>query len=139
MEKISVSAANEISPVSLAFVGDAVFSLFVRQKLTLAHDCRSGELTRLSSLYVNASAQSKILGEIMPVLSADELAAAKRARNARVGSKAKNAAIGEYHRATGFEGLLGWLYLTGQTERLNELQEISFSVIERDISEKIKR
>lgn len=126
MEKLSVAAASAVSPISLAFVGDAVFSLYVRERLTLAHDFRSGELSKLSSMYVNAAAQSKMLLHIMPMLSDEEAAVAKRARNAHTGSKAKNAGIGDYHRATGLEGLFGWLYLSGQTDRLEELQEICF-------------
>ena len=135
MEKLSSSDASEISPISLAFVGDAVFSLYVRERLTVSHDFKSGELSRLSSLYVNASAQSKMLGEIMPLLSEEELSVAKRARNARTNSKAKNAAIGEYHRATGLEGLFGWLYLSGQAERLEELEKVCYEFAETFITQ----
>ncbi len=126
MEKLSVADASAISPISLAFVGDAAFSLYVRERLTRTHDFKSGELSRLTSLYVNAAAQSKMLLHIMPLLTEEEAAVAKRARNAYTGSKAKNATIGDYHRATGLEGLFGWLYLSGQADRLDELQGVCF-------------
>ncbi len=126
MKKLTVAKASAISPISLAFVGDAVFSLYVRERLTLEHDLKSGELTKLCSRYVNAAAQSKMFTEIFPSLNEEEAAAAKRARNARTGSKAKNAGICDYHRATGLEGLFGWLYLSGQADRLNELQDRCF-------------
>lgn len=128
MEKVSFSAATDISPISLAFVGDAVFALFVKSKLTLLHDCKTAELNRLSNHYLSAAVQSKMFAAVLPLLSEDELSVAKRARNAYKNVRAKNAKVGDYHRATGLEGLLGWLYLCGQTERLEELEGKCFEV-----------
>ena len=128
MEKTSPSVAADISPISLAFVGDAVFTLFVKSKLTLSHDCKPSELSRLANHYLSAAVQSKMYAAVLPQLSEDELAVAKRARNAYKNVRAKNASVGDYHRATGLEGLLGWLYLSDMGERLEELEEKCFEV-----------
>lgn len=111
--------ANNLNPIVLAFVGDAVYSLFVREKLTFASDYKTGELNKLATKEVKATAQAEFIKEIMPFLNEEEIAIFKRARNAKKTTKAKNASIAEYNVATGFEALVGYLYLTGNTERLN--------------------
>ncbi len=113
--------ATNISPVVLAFVGDAVHSLYVREKLVYSHDCKTGQLNKLATNEVKASAQAQLFKEIMPLLTEDELAVFKRGRNAKKSTKAKNATVADYNTATGFESLVGFLYITGQTERLNFL------------------
>lgn len=113
--------ALNVSPVVLAFVGDAVYSLFVREKLTFETDYKSGALNRLSSNQVNAVAQAEFVKQILPLLTEEELGVFKRARNAKKATKAKNASISDYNASTGFEALLGFLYLTGQNSRLNFL------------------
>ncbi len=111
--------ANNVSPIVLAFVGDAVYSLFVREKLTFETDYKAGELQKLSANEVNAVAQAELVKEILPMLTEEEIGIFKRARNTKKGTKAKNASVADYNASTGFEALLGYLYLTGQNERLN--------------------
>ena len=111
--------ANNLSPIVLAFVGDAVYSLYVREKLTFSSDFKSGELNKLATKQVNATAQSEFINEVMPMLTEEELAIFKRARNAKKANKAKNASVADYNSATGFEAVLGYLYLIGNQERLN--------------------
>ena len=111
--------ALNTNPIVLAFVGDAVFSLFVREKLTFEKDCKAGALNKLSVEQVNATAQAEFVKEITPLLTEEELGVFKRARNAKKGTKAKHASVVEYNASTGFEALLGFLYLTGQNDRLN--------------------
>lgn len=113
--------ATNTNPIVLAFVGDAVYSLFVREKLTFETDYKTGELNKLSVSAVNAVAQAEFIKEIMPLLTEEEMGVFKRARNAKKSTKAKHATVAEYNASTGFEALLGFLYLTGQTERLNFL------------------
>lgn len=115
---------NQLNPVVWAFVGDAVFSLYVRAMLANKYDFKSGELTKRTSLYVKATAQSAMLEIVTPFLTATESDIVKRARNCHTGSKAKNAGLMDYKRATALEGLFGWLYLNNQHERLNQLQKI---------------
>ncbi|MBQ8550527.1 MAG: ribonuclease III [Clostridia bacterium] len=122
----------QLNPATLAFMGDGVYGLLVRQKL-----CEisrpSGELHSLSVKLVNATAQAKSFKVIEPLLSERELSVFKRGRNAHTSTTPKNSTNGEYHTATGLEALFGFLYLDGQTERMNEL----FSVIWNDFSDNI--
>lgn len=112
----------EHSPLSLAYVGDAVYELYVRvhlvQKQGLSRDLQSA-----SSALVRASAQSSILGVLEPELTDEELAIVKRGRNAGSGRGPKRAAMIDYRRATGLECLLGYLLLNGRDCRLLELLE----------------
>lgn len=116
--------ANNLSPVTLAFVGDAVYSLYVRQKLVLTADYPSGTLQKMSSADVSAHGQNDLLRRIEPQFTEEEAAIFKRGRNAKKPSHAKNADLSEYNNSTGLEAVIGWLYLTGQNERLLELLEV---------------
>lgn len=115
MEKV-----NLLSPSVLAFVGDAAYGLAVRTRLA-AVNRPSGELHRLSVKYVSAMAQAKAYDQIKSALSETEIAVFKRGRNFQTHSLPKNATAGEYHTATGLECLFGFLYLTGNTARIEEL------------------
>lgn len=115
------SKAINVNPIVLAFVGDAVYSLFVREKLIFENDSKSGELNKLATKSVNACAQAEFIKDILPFLTKEELGVFKRARNAKKGTKAKHATVAEYNASTGFEALLGYLYLTGEYDRLNFL------------------
>ena len=112
---------NQISALGLAHCGDAVFELLVRSWL-----CDSGKLTtkqlhRATVSYVCAPAQAARADRMLPLLTEDELAQYKRGRNAKKGTKAKHASVAQYNKSTGFEALLGYLYVTGNYERLNYL------------------
>ena len=115
--------AKQLSSIALAFVGDAVYSLYVRQKLVESNDSKTGELNKISSEIVCAKAQSKRVIELMPILTEEEIAIFKRARNAKKGAKAKHASVVEYNNSTGFEAVLGYLYLTGNSQRLEYILE----------------
>jgi len=118
---ITVQEAKQFSPVVLAFIGDAVYSLYVREKLCLSTDYKTGELQRLTSRIVSAHGQSEYLEGLIPLFTEDELAIYKRGRNAKKATKSKNADVAEYNRSTGFEAVLGFLYITGQRSRIDEL------------------
>ncbi|MBQ8426940.1 MAG: Mini-ribonuclease 3 [Clostridia bacterium] len=118
MDKIK---ANNLNPVVLAFVGDAVYSLFVREQLTFLTDCKTGELNKLATKKVNAVAQAELVNKIIPLLTEEELSVFKRARNAKKPTKAKHASVSQYNLATGFEAVIGYLYILGEMERLNYL------------------
>lgn len=120
-EVMSKEKAVNLSPVVLAFVGDAVYSLFVRERLTFFSDCKTGELNKLAVKEVKATAQAQFFKEIEELLTEEELNIYKRARNAKKPTRSKSATIAEYNISTGFEALLGYLYLTGNKERLNYL------------------
>jgi len=121
MEKLTEFKINHLPPSTLSFVGDAVFCLFARTRLIAKYDYKSGELTRRASQIVSAVSQSKMLLRIEDVLSEDESGIVKRCKNAYSKTVAKNASLSEYHRASGLEGLIGYLYLIGDECRLKEI------------------
>lgn len=120
-EIMSVEHAKAVSPLTLAFVGDSVYSLIVRTKLTSLGDYKSGDLTKSTIAMVCAEAQSKLMKSILGKLNDEELGVYKRARNAKMHNFPAHATISEYREATGFEALLGYLYLSGQNDRIKEL------------------
>ena len=125
----SMENVNLLSPSVLAFVGDAVYGLYVRTKLAEVNR-PSGELHRLSVEYVRASAQSKAFSVIEASLNDKEMSVFKRGRNFHTSTTPKSATGGEYHTATGLECLFGFLYLSGQSERADEL----FGMIWRSVN-----
>lgn len=120
-EQISIQKAKCMSPIVLAFVGDAVYSLYVREKLAFNTDFKSGVLNVKASEIVRASAQAKFIDAIYPLLTEEEADVYRRARNTKKGTRAKSSTVAEYNKSTGFEALVGYLYITGQTDRLNVL------------------
>lgn len=113
--------ATMLNPLVLAYVGDAVHTLFVRAHLASSSDAKTGELHKLATAEVKATHQSELAGELLPLLTEEELAIYKRARNSKMNSTAKHAELVDYRRATGYEAVLGFLYLTGQLDRLKSL------------------
>ncbi|MCL2847275.1 MAG: ribonuclease III [Firmicutes bacterium] len=126
MKFLSQVDANQKDMGVLAIVGDAVWSLFVRERLALSHDYKSGQLSKETVKFVSAKAQCGILYALNEILEDSEKAFVKRARNASHGTKAKNSTIDEYNKATAFEALLGYLRLTDNQNRLNEIMEFAF-------------
>ena len=113
-----------MSSQSLAFIGDAVYSLLVREKLCCEGLSKSGELHSLSAKNVKAQAQAHAYKLIEPMLTEYESGVYRRGRNAHNNNTPKTATGGEYHSATGVEALFGYLYLDGQTDRISELFKV---------------
>ena len=105
--------------LELAYLGDTVYDLYVRRRLVVTGG-RMKDLHRAAVSQVRASAQSEALTRIEAILTEEEQGVVRRARNAKQ-SVPKSATPGEYHRATAFEALLGFLYLLGRYERLEEI------------------
>lgn len=118
---LTPEGARNLSPVVLAFVGDAVYSLYVREKLVLGTDFKTGTLQKLSSRQVSAKWQSELIERLLPALTEEEADIFRRGRNAKKSTRSRHASVGEYNRSTGFEALIGYLYLTGRHERIEEL------------------
>lgn len=114
---------NLLSPSVLAFVGDAVYGLMVRTALAEVNR-PSGELHKLSVKLVNATAQAEAYKMIEPELTEKEIMVFKRGRNFKTGNTPKNSSGGDYHTATGLETLFGFLYLSGENDRLKTLFNI---------------
>lgn len=113
---------NSLNAVTLAYIGDAVFSLFVRAHVVESAEYRTDECNRKVTALVRATAQSAMLEAILPELNEEERDVARRGRNCHTPAKAKNTGIMDYKRATALEALFGWLYLRGDTARLTELE-----------------
>ena len=118
---MSAAEVNAISMLGLAHIGDGVYELLTRTMLCKQGHSAAAKLHRLTVSYVNAPAQAAAVKKIMPLLTAQELAVYKRGRNAKVNSVPQKATEGEYHAATGLEALFGWLYLHGETQRIDSL------------------
>lgn len=123
---------SQLSPLTLAFVGDSVFDLFVRERLVCLANRPVNKLHSLAVAQVKASSQAKAAKALFEKLSEKELSVLKRGRNAHTNHKAKNASESDYHYATGLEALFGFLYLSDETERLKELFELTLRIIEEE-------
>lgn len=110
-----------LSPLTLAFVGDGVYDLLVRQYLVDKGNRPVGELNKEKVQIVNCRSQSEAIKKILPNLTEEETSIFKRGRNASPKTTAKNGTVGDYHNATGLEALFGYIYLKGDTDRLEEI------------------
>ena len=122
-EMISNLSAEDIamlSPLHLAYIGDAVYELFIRSYV-LSKKIPVKELHKLSTEYVKANAQADIVHNLEKYLTEDEKAIVIRGRNAKSNTVAKNATVIDYKYATGFEALIGYLYLTENNTRIGEI------------------
>lgn len=123
--ELSETDLRGYSPLVLAYIGDAVYELIIRTVLVRQENCPVQQLHRRASTLVKAENQSEIMEKLMPHLTEEEQNIYRRGRNAKSNTKAKNATIGTYHRATGFEALIGYLYLQKKNERIIDLVKIA--------------
>lgn len=124
-EKLSKTDAKQYSPLTLAFLGDAVYSLLVREMLLKIANRPTNALHKESIKLVNANCQAEMIKKVLPVLTEDEEAIFKRGRNAHSGHVPKNQSDADYRYATGLETLYGYLYLIGDFERITYIFNIS--------------
>lgn len=122
-----VNKVNSLSPLVLAYVGDAVYEVFVRTLLISGGNAPVHLLHKRSVNYVKAKAQSDIIHRIMDVLTPEENDIVRRGRNAKSGTIPKNADVTEYKYATGFETLIGYLYLSKDYDRLMNILKLAVS------------
>ncbi|MCD8021201.1 MAG: ribonuclease III [Clostridiales bacterium] len=109
------------SPLSFAYIGDSVFDLIIRTMVTTKGNTRPNKYHKETIGYVNAAAQTKLMDKIKPCLTEQERVIFRRGKNAKPATCAKNQSHHDYHIATGFEALIGYLYLSGQMDRIMEL------------------
>ncbi|NLM13093.1 MAG: ribonuclease III [Epulopiscium sp.] len=124
---------REYSPLVLAYIGDAVFELFIRTEIISRGNAPVNKLHQAVREYVKASAQANIYNKIKDYLTEEEEAIFKRGRNAKSSSVPKNADLLDYKHATGLEALCGYLYLDGQIDRLRYL--INLAIEEQKVEE----
>ena len=120
------------SPLVLAYIGDGIYDLIVRSVIVGKGNTSPSRMHKTVSGYVKAEAQSTMIGLLMEHLTEEEITIYKRGRNAKSPTMAKNATVADYRRATGFEALMGYLYLDDQFERLLELVHIAVTTFENE-------
>lgn len=114
-------AVEELSPLTLAFVGDGVYELYIREYLVSKGNRPVDALHKESVQYVNAAFQAKVGTELLPAFSSKEQEIFKRGRNAQAGHKPKNMSVRDYTYATALETVIGYLYLKGELQRVQEI------------------
>ena len=124
---IQAQDAKQYSPLTLAYIGDAIYEVIVRTVLVEKGNAPVNTLHKRASKLVKAEAQKDAFFRIKELLSEEEMAVFKRGRNAKSYTSAKNATIGDYRIATGYEALFGYWYLSGQTDRMLEVARVAVS------------
>ena len=117
----SKDGAKQLNPVTLAFIGDAVYALYVRERLVKTNGGKVADLQRASAKILSAKGQSEFLAEIEPLFTDEEREIYLRGRNAKKATKSRNATPAEYNRSTGLEAVIGFLYVTGDIARAEVL------------------
>lgn len=112
---------KSMSPLTLAFLGDGVYDLFVRERLVCEANRPVKKLNEEKVSIVRCSSQARLVEKLLPYLTEEERDVLKRGRNAHTQHVPKNATVADYHSATAFEALLGYLYLSGKIDRIREL------------------
>ena len=130
--------ADSYSPLTLAYIGDCVYELTIRTLLVNKGNAPVNKLNKKASDLAKAPTQSKMISMLVEneLLTGEELAVYKRGRNAKSYTSAKNASISDYRRATGFEALMGYLYMSGRYERMCELIKDALDYLESEKSDK---
>ncbi len=131
--KMSEKRPNDYSPLALAYLGDSVWEQYIRTKILKENpDLPAYKLHKTAIGYVSATSQSKSMEEIETILTDTELSVYKRGRNAKSPTASKNADIVDYRRATGFEALIGYLYLKEEPDRLTQVMELAYSHLRKE-------
>ncbi len=126
-QKLTENQLKTVSPLTLAFLGDGVHTIFVRDFVVKNKLEKLGDYNKDCAHFCKAKTQSLVLEKILPMLNEEENDIIRRTRNAKTNNIAKNSNLAEYKKATCFEALLGYLYLSGQTERLMEILQLSIN------------
>ncbi len=129
-EQLTAKEAANINALVLAYVGDAVWSLYVREKLASSSDLKAGQLHKIASNMVNAGAQARLADKVCDLLTEEEHDVFLRGRNAKAHHKAKNQSGADYRKATGMEAVIGYLYLVGRQQRIKEILGIDEDIRE---------
>lgn len=128
--KIKKQDISTYSPLTLAYIGDGIYEIVIRSLVVGHGNGQVNKLHKKSSSLVKAETQSKIIKLLMDELTEEEVHIFKRGRNAHSFTSAKNASSADYHMATGFEAVMGYLYMEGRMQRIFELVECGLEKIE---------
>lgn len=130
LEQKSEQDVKFIPSLVLAYIGDAVYEVYIRQFIIYKYGGNVNKLHKLSTKFVKAGAQAKIVHALEEELSEEEWVIIKKGRNQKSGSVPKNADLIDYKYATGFEALIGYLFLLGKTKRIEEIIKRGVQIIE---------
>lgn len=130
--KIPDTDIRTYSPLTLAFIGDGIYDLVIRTIIVGQGNTRASQLHQHTSHLVKAHSQSVMISAMLPNMTEEEEKVYRRGRNAKSPTMAKNATMADYRRATGFEALMGYLYLTDQIDRMLELIEIGLEAVDKE-------
>ena len=125
---------RSFSPLTLAYIGDAVYDLVIRTIVVERGNKAANVLHKTTVKYVNAAAQAAIIQAVLDVMTEEELAVYMRGRNAKSNTMAKNASVEDYRKATGMEALIGYLYLSNRFHRVLELVKLGMEKAGYEIS-----
>ncbi len=128
--EIKKQSINTYSPLTLAYIGDGIYETVIRSLVVGHGNGQVNKLHKKSSSLVKAETQSKIIKLLLDELTQEELQIFKRGRNAHSFTSAKNASAADYHMATGFEAVMGYLYMEGRIQRIFELVKHGLEKIE---------
>lgn len=136
-EKMQLEEINitDYSPLTLAYIGDGIYEIVIRTIIVDEANRQVNKIHKAASGLVEAGTQAKMIHLIMDDLTEDEIQIFKRGRNAKAVTRAKNASMSEYRRATGFEALMGWLYLSGKSDRMMDLIMLALKRFEMEEKE----
>ena len=132
LDKENIPEINTLSPLTLAFLGDSVYEMFVRTRILSMGNRPANELHKIAVGYVKAKAQAIAAHKIFDILTEEEKDIYKRGRNTNIHTVPKNADMADYRHATALEALVGYLYLKGDDARLYEILNIAFETLSHD-------
>lgn len=124
-----------MNPLALAYIGDGIHEIMVRTYVISKYNGTVNQLNQRVVKMIKATAQAQVVREIQDRLTEEEITIVKRGRNQKSATVPKNTSVGEYRQATGFEALLGWLFLTGKEDRLVEIVTKAIEIGEMTLAE----
>ena len=123
---------QNVSMQTLAFIGDAVYNVYIRTYLASKSNLKTGKLHNKSIRYVSARGQAQTIDKLISKLTDEEIQVYKRGRNTSISTISKNVDVIEYKKATGFESLIGYLYINKENERLDFLVDLCIKYINQE-------
>lgn len=132
LSKSEIPEINTLSPLTLAFIGDSVYEMFIRTKILSLGNRPANELHKIAVKFVKASQQARAAHEIFEHLAEEEKDIYKRGRNTNIHTVPKNADMADYRHATALEALIGYLYIKGEQARLEEILSDAFMILNRE-------
>lgn len=132
MNSLSDMDVRMMNPLKLAFLGDAIYEAYIRTYLISQFVLTPHEMSKKAKQYVNANAQATAVHRLKEAFSEDEWQMIKRGRNQKSNTVPKNALLSDYRYATGYEALIGYLYLTSQKERIYEIVHLTIKAIDSE-------